>query len=345
MAVVTIDAKAELAQIQAAIDAESGQAAPAKEPEAAATEPEKKADASREPPADDDAPDFAKTLGLTPEQHKAITDIFSKKIGKKVRETREAEEFAAAQYAERKLAEARAAALEQEAAALRTKQPAVEQPQEKSKPERNTFKTDQEYLDAMIAWGIEDAMKKQAQKDAREAAERRQAEILATASERIGRALELVPDFESVTRSVDLEVPPVVAGYMQKSPMFAELGYHLAKHPDVLKSIAKLEPDEQLVTIGKIESTLKPFGPNGSKADSGATPSSTEASGKVSRETEPSAQAGTSPSKARSSGPVITPLNGTGTNGATDPADMNIREHIVDYQKRNRANFGLRKRH
>lgn len=342
MAVVTIDAKAELAQIQAAIDAEAGEAPTASAAEAPA-EPAKKAEPA-EPPADDEPPDFAKQLGLTAEQHKAITSIFDKKIGKKVRETKEAEEFAAAQYGERKLAEQRAAALEAELANLKGSQPVSrETPTEKPRPERKDFENDMAYLDAMIAWGVEDGLKKQAQKDAAAAAERRQTEILETARARIGRALELVPDFEEITSKVDAEVPPVVAGYMQKSEMFAELGYHLAQHPEILKSLSKLEPDQQLVTIGKIESTLKPFGSSDSKGNSGATPS-TSSEQPASRAA--SSEAGTSPSRARSSAPVITPLNGNGAaGGPVDPASMNIREHIADFQKRNRANLGLRKRH
>lgn len=357
MAVITIDAKAELAQIQAAIDAESAQEAPPPSTSEAASEPAtKEADAAekREPAADDEPPDFAKQLGLTAEQHKAITSIFDKKIGKKVRETREAEEFAAAQYTEKKLAESRAAALEQEIAKLRESQPAALETTpdlEAGKPIREKFDSDQAYWDAYVDWRAErmaDAkIKKKEANDAKAAAERRQAEILETAKARIGKALELVPDFKTVTEAADLEVPPAVAGYMQKSEMFAELGYHLAKNPDILKSLAKLEPDQQLVTIGKIESTLKPFGSSGSKDDSGATPSSTaRSSGQPANGAASSEEAGISPSRARSSAPVITPLNGNGATGSqVEARDMNTREMIADWQKRNRANLGLRKRH
>jgi len=134
--------------------------------------------------------------------------------------------------------------------------------------------------------------------------------------------------------------------------MFAELGYHLAKHPDVLKSLGKLEPDEQLVTIGKIESTLTPFASVPAKEDTkdsdGATPSSKTAASTNGKRASPapSEDTGTIPSRARDTAPVIRPLNGSGAAPADiDPRDMNIRETVADWQKRNHANFSLRKRH
>lgn len=362
MAVVTIDAKAELAQIQAAIDAENAPeqaTAPSAEAKAkpnlpidrTAHEVETRLDQLVEDSekAEAEKPDFAKELGLTAEQHKAITSIFDKKIGKKVRETREAEEFAAAQYSERKLAEARAAELERENAQLRANTQSAAVPREtaeKARPERKDFQSDQAYLDAVIAWGVEDGLKKRAAEEAKQAAERRQAEILETARERIGRALEFVPDFAEITSKADVEVPSVVAGYMQKSDMFAELGYYLAQHPDILKTLSKLEPDQQLVTIGKIESTLKPFGSSDSKVNGGAKPSEEAVPSERTSKEAASSEAGISPSRARSSAPVITPLNGNGAaGGPVDPEHMTIRQHIADHAKRHGSHLSLRKRH
>lgn len=347
MAVVTIDAKGELAQLQAEADGLEVGAATTKAVEAPAPAPA---------PVTEDQDDVEGDDGLTPRQKREFTQAMQRTIGKKHRERKEAEEFAAAQYAERRLAEQRAAALERENAELKAKaQPDVSRETpldpEAGKPKREDFQSDQAYWDAYVDWRAErkaDAkIKEQRARDAAAATERQQAEILETASQRIGRARDLVPDFAEVTGAIDAEVPPVVAGYMQKSEMFAELGYHLAKNPELLARISKLPPDEQLVTIGKIEGTLKPFEPRGSKAATtdGAKPSSTVANGNASHEAAPS-ETGSTPSRARSSAPVITPLNGSsGAAVAKDPGDMNIRETIADWQKRNRANLGLRKRH
>jgi hypothetical protein len=356
MAVVTIDAKAELAQLQAEPDglevgaaSDIAKASETKEAEAKPAEAAAKSEA--EDPDDVEGED-----GLTPRQKRDFSASMLKAIGKKHRMMKEAEEFAAAQYNERRMAEQRAQAVERELAELR----AQRQPEPASaaatdtaaRPERAKFATDQEFLDAMIAWGVEEGLKKRAQEEAQRAAERRQADILEAAKGRIAKALEVVPDFEAVTRAADIEVPPVVAGYMQKSPMFAELGYHLAKNQDVLKSLAKLEPDEQLVTIGKIESTLKPFvvaepKAGAAKESDGATPSSKSASTNGQRSTTaPSEDTGTIPSRARDTAPVIRPLNGSGAAPAEiDPRDMNTRQMIDAWQRKHGANFSLRKRH
>lgn len=282
--------------------------------------------------------------GLTPRQKRDLTSTMQKAIGKKHRMLREAEEFAAAQYSERKLAEQRAAQLEREYAELKGKMaPAAAAPQEAAKPVRENFASEYEYVDAMIQYGVDERLRQKAEEDAKSAMDRRNAEILETAKGRIAKAIELVPDYAEVTGAVDTEVPRAIAGYMQKSEMFAELGYHLAKNPELLVSLAKLPPDEQLVKIGKIESTLTPF-----EARKEPESKSNEAAsdGKAAK-VAPSNDTGIDLSKPRSKpAPVITPLDGTGSAGASkDSKDMNIRESIEDFAKRNRVNLGARKRH
>jgi hypothetical protein len=359
MAVVTIDAKGELEAVRADIDRQTAVedlergAASKATTETKTPDPDTKDAKTETKPTEGettDPDDVEGDDGLTPRQRREFNANVVKRIAKKHREMKEAEEFAAAQYSEKRLAEQRAERAERELAELRGKaQPAQAAATEPAKPERAKFATDQEFLDAMIAWGVEEAMKKRAQEEAKQAAERRQAEIIETAKARIAKALQAVPDFAEVTGAADIEVPPVVAGYMQKSPMFAEIGYHLAKNPDVLRSLAKLEPDEQLVTIGKIESTLKPFevaDPKSAAAkdSNGATPGKTAES--TNGEQRSAADTGISPGRARDAAPVIRPLNGSGASPVeVDPRDMNIRETIADWQKRNHVNLSLRKRH
>lgn len=307
--------------------------APKEEPKAAG----QNANAKVEPAEDPD--DIEGEDGLTPRQKRELTDKMQKAIGKKHRMLREAEEFAAAQYSEKKLAEQRAAELERQLAeSQKGAQPAKAQESAPEKPQRQNFATETEYLDAMIEFGVEQRLAKEREARAREEAQRRQDELIATAKSRIAKAAELVPDYMDVVGAVDAEVPPAVAGYMQKSEMFAELGYHLAKNPEILVSLAKLAPDEQLVKIGKIESTLKPFG---SKDD--PTPQASNTNGQA--KPAPSDDTGTPPSKARNTAPVITPLNGNGASADKDFKDMNIREAISDYAKRNQINLNIRKRH
>jgi hypothetical protein len=279
--------------------------------------------------------------GLTAAQREELTAKMQKAIGKKHRALREAEEFAAAQYNTAQLAQRRAQELEAELARVRGSKAEPEAPKATAKPQRQDFGNESDYIDAMIQFGVEQSLQAKREQEAREAAERHQQEILDSARGRIQRAMELVPDFAEVTGAVDMEVPTAVAGYMQKSELFAELGYHLAKNPEVLVSLTKLAPDEQLVKIGKIESTLQPFG-------SKTTPNDTQSSQSTGKpKPAPSEPTGNVPSKARgNAAPVITPLDGTGSAGIQkEPADMNIREAIQDWQRKNGANLGRRQRH
>jgi hypothetical protein len=364
MAVVTIDSKAELEQIRADLDVAQA-LQDGKIPQSKAALAEEAAAKSTGEAAPEDTEEAEGEDGLTSrERHdllavgrKELPDSVKRVIGKRVAQRKAAEEFAAAQYSERKLAESRAAAAERELADLKAKAqpPETAAKPEAGKPQRDKFPEgavgDTAYWEAVIDWRADlraDAKlrEKEAERNTAEA-KQRQAEIMETASARIAKAIELVPDYADVVGAVDAEVPPVVAGYMQKSEMFAELGYHLAKHPEVLTKLAKLPPDEQLVTIGKIESTLQPFVAKAAKVEDGATPSSKASTNGTRREAAPSEdETGIVPGRARDTAPVIRPLNGSGASPAeVAPQDMNIRETIRDYERRNHANLALRKRH
>ncbi len=273
--------------------------------------------------------------GLTEEQKKDLSSKMQKAIGKKHRMLKEAEEFAAAQYNERKLAEQRAANLERELESLRVK-PETKQEAPK-KPQRSDFSTDNEFLDASIAFGVQEGLRLQREQQAKEAAEREAKTVMEQASERLEKAKELVEDFDEVVSNADVVIPRAIAGYMQKSDMFAELGYHFAKNPDLILSLSKLSPDMQLVKVGRIEGTLEPFDKVSKKAEvkdvqasgnNGSKPSKNETEDILPRQTRKA--------------PVISPLNSGSANVEIDP--LKIRDVIVDYQKKNGINFS-RKRH
>lgn len=349
MAVTVIDATQEIQRFMAENAGEiAGEAAPAKAEQAAAKPAAEATESETESAADPD--DVEGDDGLTPRQKRELSAKMLKAIGKKHREMKEAEEFAAAQYSEKRLAEQRAAALETEVARLKGAQPASRETTdpEAGKPQRDKFQTDEAYWEAVIDWRADQRadkkFKEKATKDAQEREQQRLAEIETAARARIARASEIIPDFKEVVGAVDLEVPPVVADYMQESELFAELGYFFAQNPDRLLSIAKMAPKHQLVTLGKIESTLKPFEPQGSKKTNGATPSKA-ANGHDSDEDE-SSETGSIPSRARGTAPVITPLSNASALQVEKSADkMTTRETISAWTKQNRANFNLRKRH
>lgn len=297
--------------------------------------------------------------GLTPRQKREFSAQMLKSIGKKHREKLEAEEFAADQYNQRRLAEQRAENLERQLAELRTQQQTkpVEAPK---KPERADFETDDAYQDALVDFRVKETLAREKRESEERAAQERQQQVIQAATDRLKKAAELVSDFEEVTGAVDLKVPGHIAGYMQESEMFAELGYHFAKHPDIMERLAKLSPAKALVEVGKIESTLQPFAKGDAakadaKASNGQEPSSktesapqTAANGKgagPSPETESGRQTASPSQKSRA--PVIRPLGSDSVSQVEkDPGEMSTREVIEKWKRDNpRTNLGLRRRH
>src|SRR5208282_4901778 len=129
--------------------------------------------------------------GLTPRQKRELTAKMVAAVGKKHRQMKEAEEFAAEQYNNRRLAEAKAAELERE---LKAKAP-TPQVEEAKAPDRKDFPDDAAYWDAVVAHKVSLALKAERENEVKAAAEKRQAQILEKASERIKQAMDLVPDF------------------------------------------------------------------------------------------------------------------------------------------------------
>ena len=278
--------------------------------------------------------------GLTPKEKRELTDKMQKAIAKRTRALREAEEFAAEQYNNRRLAEAKALQLEAELAQAKAKP--VEPVPEKTEPTRDQFKTDQEFLDAQVDWKVEQRFKAHQAEEAKRQAEAKQAEILAHAKARIEKAIELQPDFKDVTQAVDWPTPPAVANYMQESPLFAEIGYYLAKHPEARELIDSLHWTRQLVEIGKIESKLQPFSDksSGKEPTDKVTPPTASTNGAT-----PSTDTGTDPSP-RPTAPIIRPLSSSGASQVEKPeSEMSGKEALAAWSKKKGVNFNRRARH
>ena len=291
---------------------------------------------------EDDPDDLEGEDGLTPRQKRELTAKILKSIGKKHRQVKEAEEFAAAQYNERKMAEQRAEEVMRELNEIKSKSQPVIKDETNERPQRQAFGSEDEYIDAMIKYGVNEGLNKERQEAQKRQDEARQQEIISQAKARIERAVELVPDFKDVTSSVDVAIPEAVARYMQRSEMFAEIGYHFAKNPELVTSLSKLPVDEQLVKLGKIESTLKPFGEKPSESSHGDKPSNESSNGKSTK--TPSENTANLLSKPRTEAPVIKPISDSGT-AANEIDPDKIRDVIADFAKRNEINFTKRKRH
>lgn len=275
--------------------------------------------------------------GLTEEQRNIFTENMKKTIGKKHRMQKEAEEFAETQFNEKQLAIKRADALERENNRLK-EQLTPTKVEEEKEPDRANFKDDKSYADAMIDYRVEQKLKEREAKDHAKALEDHNREMIAEAHSRIDKAKELVPDWEEVVGATDTPVPDAIAGYMQESEMIAELGYFFGKNPQELEKLAKLSPGKQLVAIGKIESTLKPFSEKSEKDKSNATTASQD--GKAIADPSTNAKA----SKARPE--PIKPLDTGSASQVTKPeSEMTYQETRALWEKTNKVNLRARSRH
>jgi hypothetical protein len=272
--------------------------------------------------------------GLTEKERAEWSKAMQKRVGRKHRQMKEAEEFAADQIRLRREAEVRAADLERQVSEARARdKPAAAKPA--TEPQREDFATDAEFVKASVKWGVDQGI-------AEREAQREQRELDAGVERRFQAAMNTVPDFQTVIEANPLSFPEHMRAYVRESDMSAEICYYFAKQPLALEKIKALHAVRQLVELGKIEAKLQPFGSSQSSSKAGDKP---EASGKA--DASPSTtDTGFRPSKTRSDAPVIKPLSqGDGAQVEVDPEKMTTRQMIEDFQKTNKVNLNARKRH
>ena len=252
-----------------------------------------------------------KDEGLEPEDHD-LSEAIRKKIGKKHRAMKEAQEaaqdaktFAKNQYERARLAEERASALERE---LSEAKKATPKEPELKKPDIKDF-TDNagqirwtDYTDKAAEYAAAKAVEGERARFAQEQEAR-------TKAERLEKAKVKYPDFLDVLGATDAQVPNAVLQYITESEYGPDISYFLAKNKAEVDRISKLPPIRAIAEIGKLETTFeKPAKP----AEAAAAP--------------PVAERGGAP-------PPITPVSGTGSGTVNlDPAKMSFRE-LREYEK------------
>lgn len=327
------------AKQQARADKENGKTA-AKPDEKVAAASEKVAEGTEEEEVEGED-------GLTPSERRDYTARMLKTVGRKTRQIKEAEEFAAEQYNQRVLADRRAEAAERERenfkAELAKLQPA--KVEASTEPQREKFASDKEYADAMIDWRVDQKLKAKET----EIAEQRRLSVQQNIKASLDRAVELVPDFEEVTSAAELNVPGHIVHLMQESGLFAEFGYHFAKNPEELAKLAIATPNRLKLEFQKIESKLTPFAsrtaagadgkPNGQKPSASETESAKPTAAASANGVDPS-------TKPRVSAPIITPLSAGSDSQVEKPArERTYAEEREAWQKKNQRSLTLRKRH
>lgn len=185
--------------------------------------------------------------GIDPEDAD-LPERVRRQMGKKHRLMREAEEFGKESYLARLAAEKRA-----EAAETRLKQLESGKSKDDGEPDPKDFKTNAEYIDAMVEHRFEKKERAEAQKRYEQGQAKLQAEFV----DRLNIARKELPDFDEVVGDADIDVVPHIASYIAESELGPKLGYHFAKNPDDLERIQKLSPIRAIAELGKLETKLE----------------------------------------------------------------------------------------
>lgn len=259
--------------------------------------------------------------GLKPGDE-AFNEKVRKRIGEKHRLMREAEEFAEAQFNERRLAEKRLAAVEQENATLKAKA----QPQEVAakEPDVQDFQDMKDYAKALAKWESDKAIREFKAEQAQEQARAKQAAIEAEFGKRLSHTAKEIPDFqetlETFQGSEHDRMHNAVLEAIKESDVPGPLMYHLMKHPEVIDRINSFSPLKAVAEIGKLEASLS-----------------------KSKEPEKKLTALVEPERSRAPEP-IKPLEGKETPVHKDPATMTFQE-LREYNRQKQATSRPRRQH
>jgi hypothetical protein len=281
---------------------------------------EPKEEPKKEAP-DEDVADDDDTRAAAEQSEKIKSAIARKNavINRKHKEMREAKEaaeeserFAEGQYTRARLAEERAAKLERERDELAAKTAPLEKKVELVKPDHKTFYDDKgqfkafEYAEELAAYSAKKAV---ADLEKNQIEQRKQVEAQAAeqaARERVAAAVKKYPDFKEVLEQADVHTHNAVLQYLSGADHIGDIAYHLAKHPEFVEKINKLNPLRAIAEIGKLELTFEPKAKESSAKD------------------EPQALTG---AKVAGAPAPIKPLNASGSvNTNTDPAKMSFQE-------------------
>lgn len=211
-----------------------------------------------EPKAKEEPKEAAKAADTDDDDDADLPERVRRQIGKKHRAMKEAEEFARERDRHAAVAEAQAENLRRELEALKgTKSgPAPEKDAKAPKPE--DFKTVAEYADALTEYKLEQKLQKFREQEMQKQQQAHLNKAQTEFAERVAKAMKDIPDYAEVVEAADdADVPPHMAQYIVESDIGPLLGYHLAKHPEVLERLSKLSPVRAVAELGKLEATLE----------------------------------------------------------------------------------------
>lgn len=126
-------------------------------------------------------------------------------------------------------------------------------------PEPSAFKTQEEYIDALTDYKVDEKLSKKDQ----ETAHAKSIETRATSwQEKLTAARAEIPDFDTVMNSADIQVANHVAELLFESDAGAKIAHHLATNPELLDKLNGMPPAKVAIQLGKLESSFEKAAPN-----------------------------------------------------------------------------------
>ncbi len=139
------------------------------------------------------------------------------------------------------------------------------------KPSPEDFDTYEEFTEALLDWKDQQRQVARQEGEARAEAERRQAAVFQSWSQRMDAARQAHDDFDEIVDQ-DIPVTQAMQQAMLDSEQGAELAYYLGSKPEEAERIAKLSPVAQIRELGKLEVALS----GGSSPQSSSQPKPTK---------------------------------------------------------------------
>ncbi|MFZ1011218.1 MAG: hypothetical protein WAN65_30545 [Candidatus Sulfotelmatobacter sp.] len=203
------------------------------------------------------------------------SERFRKTINKKHRAMKEAqeaaaeaEEFARSQWNEARLAKERASALEERMKELQAQakkpEPEVKKPTHDEVVDgKKRFYDDQgqfkafEYAEALATFAANEAVANDRKRQIEEAQTAQAAIAEEAAKAHVAESRKVHADYDEVINNADVKTHSQVLQYMTGSEHIAEIAYYLAKNPDYVERLNKLNPLKAIAEIGKLELTFE----------------------------------------------------------------------------------------
>jgi hypothetical protein len=125
-------------------------------------------------------------------------------------------------------------------------------------PQRAQFASEQEYLDARVAYTVEKKLADRARAEAEARARAESERVVSTYAERLAAAKAEIPDFDArIEARKDLPIPPHIRDAIFESEVGPKIALHFADHPEEATRIARLTPNAALREFGKIEAMIE----------------------------------------------------------------------------------------